>query len=70
MTRRLAAALVLAAGLLQCPFGAAQTGAPSAGVVSPPPTVRYEDRLIDAGTIAPDDEASGTAFNPEGWARD
>jgi len=70
MTRRLAAALVLAAGLLECPFSAAQTSVPPAGVVvSPPPTLRYEDRLIDAGTIAPDDEAAGTAYNPEGWPR-
>lgn len=69
MMRRLAAALVLAAGVLGSTLAMAQSGAPAAGLPAPPPTARYEDRLIDGGALAPDDEGLGTPYNPEGWAR-
>jgi hypothetical protein len=69
MIRRHAGALVLAAGLLGSTPLAAQFGAPTAGLPTPAPTARYEDRLIDGGTLASDDEALGTPYNPEGWAR-
>ena len=69
MILRRAAALVLAAGLLGATLASAQSGAPAVSATAAPPTTRYEDRLIDGGTLAADDEALGAPYNPEGWAR-
>ncbi|MFO1322833.1 MAG: hypothetical protein U1F15_02110 [Burkholderiales bacterium] len=69
MMRRRAAALAFAVGLLGWTVALAQSGAPAAGNAGAPPTARYEDRLIDGGALPADEEAQGTAYNPEGWAR-
>jgi hypothetical protein len=69
MTRRSAAALVLAVGLVGCPLAAAQSSAP-AGKASPAVAIPYEDRLIEGGTLAPDSAADGGAsYNADGWPR-
>ena len=68
MIRRRVGASVLAAGLLGCSIAAGQPAPPRLDV-APPPTARYEDRLIDGGTLPPDQEALGSPYNPDGWAR-
>jgi hypothetical protein len=65
MTLRLAAAL--AAGLLGLSSAWAQNAAP--GSVLLPAAEPYEDQLIEGGALAPDEEALGTAYNPQGWPR-
>lgn len=39
------------------------------GVVASPAPAAYEDRLIDGGALAPDEEDAGRPYNAEGWAR-
>jgi hypothetical protein len=65
MTLRHVAAWALAAAVV----ANAETGAQAAAPDAPLPVAPYEDRLIDAGSLAQDGEEAGPAYDPQGWAR-
>lgn len=70
MIPRLAAALALAGGLVAWTAAPAQQSAVNPMASGTPPAVTvYEDRLIDSGSLAPDEAETEAPYNAEGWPR-